>query len=50
MNLKRVELYFMLIDIVKSLKITVETKREITGLEKVEKGLTKLVLAEQIKK
>lgn len=49
MNLKRVELYFSLIDIVKAMKIKADTKREITGLDKIENNLTRLVLAEKVK-
>lgn len=49
MNLKRVELYWTLIDIVKAMKIKADTKREITGLDRIENNLTKLVLAEKVK-
>ena len=49
MNLKRVELYFSLIDIVKAMKIKADTKREIAGLDKIENNLTRLVLAEKVK-
>ena len=46
--LVRIELYFTLIDIVKNMKLKVETQREINGLDKIEKNLTKLVMAERI--
>lgn len=46
---KRVELYCTLIDIVKNMKTKVATKREINGLNKVEKNLNNLMLAEIVK-
>ena len=46
--LNRIELYCMLIDIVKSLKSKVYTKREIAGLNVIENNLVKLLSLERI--
>ena len=46
---KRVELYCVLTDIIKAMKLKVDTKKEINGLTKIENNLNKLLLAEIIK-
>ena len=49
MNLKRAELYFVLIDIVKELKLKQRTKKAITKLSLLEDSLNRLVSCEIVK-
>jgi hypothetical protein len=49
MNFKKIELYFVLIDIVKGMIYKAETEREIKGLTRIANNLNKLVLKERVK-